>query len=321
MTTTSGVANFNLTRNELITATCEVIQIIGTGQTPLADDFTLMARALNMMVKAWHTLGLNIWTWQRLVLPLVPNKQSYRLGPAGGSIEALVVTAGGTGFSSAPTITFTGGGGSGATATAIILGGAVTAITVTAAGTGFTARPTVVFTGGGGTGATARADLFGIFALRPLKIVTAQSRAITGANDVQMTAIARRSYDALGRKASSGIPVNYYYDPQIDNGDLYVYPTANSATTHEIRLSVQRPLHDINLSTENADFPQEWFLALQWGLANEVSSRYGLPYSMMQHIEKQATLYREAISDFDGGQENVSIQLVPNLESQGGDTW
>ena len=69
---------------------------------------------------------------------------------ASNSIAQVNVTAGGTGFTSAPTIGFTGGGGSGATAFAVISGGAIVAIFVTNPGTGYTTDPTVTITAGGG---------------------------------------------------------------------------------------------------------------------------------------------------------------------------
>lgn len=72
---------------------------------------------------------------------------------------AFTVTAGGSGYSTAPTVILTGGGGTGATATATLTSGAVSLITITNPGTGYTSAPTVSFSGGGGTGATATATL------------------------------------------------------------------------------------------------------------------------------------------------------------------
>ena len=77
----------------------------------------------------------------------------------GSKVDDIAVSAGGTGYTSAPTVTFTGGGGTGATATATVSGGVVTAVTVTAGGTGYTSAPTIGFTGGAGSGATATASM------------------------------------------------------------------------------------------------------------------------------------------------------------------
>ena len=74
-------------------------------------------------------------------------------------VLTINVTAGGSGYTSAPTVAITGGGGSGATATATLTGDAVTSVTITAGGSGFTSVPTVTFTGGAGTGAAATASI------------------------------------------------------------------------------------------------------------------------------------------------------------------
>jgi hypothetical protein len=83
----------------------------------------------------------------------------YRGPHAAMPVNSLSIAAGGTGYTSAPTVTFTGGGGSGAAASATVSGGAVVSITVTSPGSGYTSVPTVNFTGGGGTGASAVANL------------------------------------------------------------------------------------------------------------------------------------------------------------------
>ncbi len=86
---------------------------------------------------------------------------------ANNGITAVTVGAQGSGFTSAPSVSFTGGGsdpdkvlptgiavlGTGVDA------GKVVAVTVTSPGANLTAAPTVAFTGGGGTGATATTTL------------------------------------------------------------------------------------------------------------------------------------------------------------------
>jgi hypothetical protein len=80
-------------------------------------------------------------------------------------IKTIVITNGGSGYTTAPTVTFSGGGG--ATATATIAGGRVTAITldrdpmaITFFNEGkYTTVPTITISGGGGSGATATATI------------------------------------------------------------------------------------------------------------------------------------------------------------------
>lgn len=75
----------------------------------------------------------------------------------GNGIKTITLDNQGTGYTSAPIVTISGGGGTGAKATATISGGKVTAINITAAGTSYVSSPTVTIAGGGGSGATAMA--------------------------------------------------------------------------------------------------------------------------------------------------------------------
>ena len=77
----------------------------------------------------------------------------------GDSVASTSGLSGGTGYSTAPTISFTGGGGTGAAATATVSGGAVTGVSITAGGSGYTSAPSMAFSGGGGTGASVTAVL------------------------------------------------------------------------------------------------------------------------------------------------------------------
>ena len=66
-------------------------------------------------------------------------------------VNNIVLGTGGAGYTSAPTVAFTGTPGSGAAAIAIISGGVVTQIQLTNAGSGYTSAPTMTLTGGGFT--------------------------------------------------------------------------------------------------------------------------------------------------------------------------
>lgn len=66
-----------------------------------------------------------------------------------------LVTNGGSGYTSVPTVTLSNGGGTGASAKATISNGRVVAVTVVNKGINYTSNKTVVISGGGGTGATA----------------------------------------------------------------------------------------------------------------------------------------------------------------------
>ena len=83
------------------------------------------------------------------------NQKASRDSSTAAGIERIEVTAGGTGYTGAPTVTITGDG-TGATATATVSNGSVTAVNVTSKGTDYTISD-ITFSGGGGSDAAARA--------------------------------------------------------------------------------------------------------------------------------------------------------------------
>jgi len=80
-----------------------------------------------------------------------------------GSVANIQITAGGSGYNSAPNVSIGAPnqtGGVQATATATLTGNAVTGITITEHGSGYTSVPSVTISGGGGNNATATATTF-----------------------------------------------------------------------------------------------------------------------------------------------------------------
>jgi len=103
------------------------------------------------LLEAWITSNPDVF-----YAFLVPSAWDYSKDEVG----SVIVSAGGSGYTSAPSVTFSAPTtGTTATGTAIIQNGAVVAVTVTDPGSGYTSAPTVTFSGGAGTGATATANL------------------------------------------------------------------------------------------------------------------------------------------------------------------
>jgi hypothetical protein len=139
-------SNFNVKRTRNVKANEQVQN----------DGFEREFANGNYIVKASgsHVVNLNFLPY--LILALCGSLTSA----AFTGVYAINMTNNGSGYTSAPAVSFTGGtGGSGTVAVAVILGGQVISVIVTNPGTGWTGAPTVVFTGGGGTGAAATAVL------------------------------------------------------------------------------------------------------------------------------------------------------------------
>lgn len=103
---------------------------------------------VNAFLRAREVLGY------RPRLLLAPDYMAHR--PTDG-VASVNVTAGGAGYTSAPTVTITGDG-VGATGRAIVQNGSVTAVVIDNPGLGYT-NAAITFTGGGGADAAATAVL------------------------------------------------------------------------------------------------------------------------------------------------------------------
>jgi hypothetical protein len=135
------------------------------------DAAALIQAAINTV--AAMTPDANGW---RGVVDLNPGE--YQVGTT-GSLGAATVTNGGSGYTSAPSVTITGGGGSGATATATVTAGVVAVVNITNSGSGYTSDPVISISGGGGSGAVATPTINGLSALR----INASGVVLKGAGD------------------------------------------------------------------------------------------------------------------------------------------
>lgn len=134
---------------------------------------------------------------------------------------------------------------------------------------------------------------------KPLKMLRVFRRHLASNTDTPMILVTRDEYDRLGNKFSSGVPVQAFYDPQRTYGDLYLFPTpdAVSESGYAIQLVYQRPFEDFDAAGDEPDFPQEWFDALAFLLADRLAPEYGLDKDARMDLRARAQQYKaEALS-------------------------
>lgn len=129
-----------------------------------------------------------------VVVPTIPNGHCYRCVRAGqsdatqqDSVRTVAVTNGGSAYTTAPSVSFSGGGGTGAIGYAVIDSGQVIAVVITDRGSGYTAAPTVSFSGGDGAGAAATASVVGIEPSWPLTQGARRREGVESADGTQLT--------------------------------------------------------------------------------------------------------------------------------------
>jgi len=57
-------------------------------QTADSTKLSNMLEALNIMIKAWSSRGIKLWTIENITIPLQANKTSYSIGPSGADVTA-----------------------------------------------------------------------------------------------------------------------------------------------------------------------------------------------------------------------------------------
>ena len=131
---------------------------------PSADEVSLYG---NARLKNWWRADAGVdtaakkWRCRKTEAALVPTKGTFpAVINAAGQLASINVSAGGTGYTTAPNVTIAAppAGGTQAKGLAVVAAGVVTGVTLTNPGSGYLAAPAVTIIGAG-TGATATSTI------------------------------------------------------------------------------------------------------------------------------------------------------------------
>jgi hypothetical protein len=144
---------------------------------------------------------------------------------------------------------------------------------------------------------------------RPLKIVEVRLRETSTSDDTILTKLTQNEYLEMSNKSTTGQPHSYYYDPQLTNGQIYLYPTPDTTTASDytVQLTYHKPTDDMDAATDDFEFPQEWLEAIKYGLAVRLAPMYGVPLDVRKLLLLEFQPMLEEIESWD--QEDGSIYL------------
>lgn len=132
-----------------------------------------------------------------------------------------------------------------------------------------------------------------------------------GGNDVSLTIISRYDYNTLGQKFAKGVPNQIWYNPQLEGGILTLYDVP-ADINHEIHVVAQRQIQDINVATDNPDFPQEAARMLIWCLLDEIALEYRMPPDERKEANQKALAFKERFFDGPWVQEQAATFFTPS---------
>jgi hypothetical protein len=144
---------------------------------------------------------------------------------------------------------------------------------------------------------------------RPQRIRSAYRRNISNV-DAPIEMASRQEYADLSNKFSEGKPVRAFYDPQLTNGVLWLWPTPDLATD-VVRFWYERILEDFNALTDNPDFPIEWAEALVAGLAYRIAPAFGVSLQERKYLLEEAETRLGIATDYD--REDVPVMFQPDM--------
>lgn len=128
-------------------------------------------------------------------------------------------------------------------------------------------------------------------------------------NRREITVLSRDEYTRLSNVTQQGQINSYFVDKQQTtlNVTFWLTPDTDAATgtAHLVR---QEQVTNLIALNETMNFPVEWFMALHWGLAAEIST--GQPSSVINRCEAKAAFFKAKLDDWDV--EDAPTRFVPD---------
>lgn len=305
---TSGSSNFNLARDQIITIAFQHINVYNEGDTIAAADMTFASNLLNMMMKSWQTGQPRLWTKTEAKLFLQLGQTEYELSSTGdnatsnyvnttlsadeASGQTIISLTSSTGMTVADNIGIILDDGTVQWTTISSIPDS-TSVVIAAALTDDATSGNIVYS------YTTKID-------RPLQVFSCR-RNSSADQDTPMFMYSYDEYFNLPNKTSTGTPTSATYNPQLNNGILYIWPSPIS-TTDTINITFARPIQDMDIATNNPDFPQEWLEVLAMQLAVKLSYRYGKRREVAE-LKNDADILLDQLSNWDN--ELASIYFQP----------
>lgn len=316
--------NFEVTRNDLIKLALLNLAVIDEEDDPSSTQYTQGAQYLNLLVKMWQADGLQLWVSKYgYILPTTGvNSVSIGKTAAGGSANAvssyMYTTTSAAASSGTSTIVVTSATGISASD---VIGieledGSMQWTTVNGAPAGTTITLATTLTDDVASGADVYTYTPTALLDRPLKIYEAFRRRSSDNLDTPLVMLTNQEYNNLSSKTTATVPIQWYYDPQINSGtseypgagNFYIWPRFNNGDD-VIVIRYQRPFADFDASTDTPDFPQEWFLPLLWGLTALMAAKNGIPLDERKQLWQEAMMFKNEVKTWD--QEMGSIYIQP----------
>lgn len=271
----SGSVDYTVTRSDIVTGAAQDAGILAVGQTLEPGVSNIIVSRLNLLVKQWQGMndfapGLKVWTRRRGYVFLQSGQHQYALGATGDHASDSYITTTLTAVSAASDTTLDvssiTGISSGDFAGIVLDDGTMHWDVVS----GAPSMGVVTLTTGLASQASsgARCFFYTTKIRRPISILHAMLRDSSN-EDISLGALDLDQYELIGNKFADADPTAYFYEGQLDNGQLYLDYEPKDLTK-VVRLVYLSNVEDLDSTADNFDYPAEWYRALRSNLATEI---------------------------------------------------
>lgn len=312
--------DFNISAADLVTSAIRSFGGIEEEETLNASQLQDGIQAANLLIKTWQKQGAHLWRQTEGVLFLNVGQFRYELGPSGDrtaeELDFVETSMAGAQTSGNTIIDVVATAGMAAadeigifvnTAnrfwTTIVSVDSDTQLTITDALPSDINDNATVFT------FTERIQ-------RPLRILHGRRRAGgPSVGEIPTFPLSHNYYfDLTTRSTATGLPVEHYYKPLLNEGALFLWPVPSSVD-FLFKFTFSKPLADIDTNSDLTDFPQEWLDPLKWNIARKLMTDYRVVAQERQFILTEASQTLEGALDFD--RENAPLRFIPELRGFG----
>lgn len=153
---------------------------------------------------------------------------------------------------------------------------------------------------------------------KPLRVIQAYYLYTSTQVRRPLTVMSWNDYLTLGQAgtiaANRGTVTQYFVDKQATqlSVTLWQCPNSEEASNGTVHLLLQTQITNPIELDETMNFPEEWRMALRWGLADDLAT--GQPQAIMDRAAAKADVYRRALEDWDV--EDAPTQFQPDPRFQ-----
>lgn len=152
---------------------------------------------------------------------------------------------------------------------------------------------------------------------KPLRILQAYVLQTVGYARRPLTPMSWDEWMRLSQvQNNEGMINSYFVDKQATQLRVYFWNTPDTQeATNTAHVLIQTQAGNPAMLTENVSFPQEWRIALRWGLADDIAT--GQPQAIMDRCSKNAAMYRTMLEDWDVEDAPTRFAVDPRMQTGG----